>query len=372
MSDRSRANDVVAVESRISAIVDDTLTYRGIPIETLFAQSSFEETVFLLWFGQLPSQPDLTAFRRRIAEAPPAGLAVQELVRLSFPGGVTRALEAGVLGLGLHAPPGDDALALPLLLLTALPDIVAGFDRFRHELPLQPAAMGSSIAERFLAAWRGRSPLPEETRAFDRGLVLIADHELNAATFAARVAASTGADLVSAVLAAIATQSGPLHGGALEEVGALLRDTLTEDPIAEVDRRLGMGQKIPGFGHSVYRGGDPRAALFRQLAIETAEPDGNRRWLDAADRLAQVASQRIGVPPNLDLYAAAYWSALGIPVDLFPAIFAIGRVAGWIAHIREQVADNRLIRPRARYIGRTAEPYLPLEQRGEWFTRRET
>jgi len=365
MSERLRARDVIAVESRISSIVDDTLAYRGISIETLFAHSTFEEAAFLLWFGKLPSQSELAAFHRRIAETPPAGSIAHTLVHASAPGGVTRSLEAGVLGLGLRQPSGNDAIALPMQMLAGLPDVVAHFDRLRRGLPVAPFTAGDSIAARFLAAWRGRDPLPTETHSFDRGLILIADHELNASTFAARVAASTGADLVSVMLAAVATQSGPLHGGAMVDVGMLLRTAVDADPVTEIERRLAAGQKIPGFGHSVYRLGDPRAALFRQLAVETTERGADPRWLDAADRLAQVTTERIGVPPNLDLYAAAYWSALGIPADLFPAVFAMGRVAGWIAHFREQTADNRLIRPRARYVGRAGEPYVPIEQRGE-------
>jgi citrate synthase len=236
-------------------------------------------------------------------------------------------------------------------------------------VPASQFSTSRSIAERFLHAWLGREPRAEEVTAFDRGLILTADHELNAATFAARVAASTGADLVSAVLAAIATQSGPLHGGAMAKTGMLLELATAGDPTAEIDRRLAHGERIPGFGHSVYRGGDPRAALFRDLVQDTAVRNGDDRWLTAADRIVQIATDRIGLPPNLDLYAAAFWSALGIPPDLFPGIFSIGRVAGWVAHIREQYADNRLIRPRARYIGRSSESWAPIEQRSEWFTR---
>jgi citrate synthase len=370
MSDRTRSRNVVAVESRISAIVDDTLTYRGISIESLFEHSTFEETIFLLWFGQLPSQSDLSAFRRRLAKTPPASQTVQELVLLAAPEGVTRVLEAGILGLGLQRQPEIDAIALPMQLLAGLPVIVASFDRLRNGLVEAPAANGDSIAELFLGALRGRSPHPEDVRAFDRGLILIADHELNAATFAARVAASTGADLISVILSAIATQSGPLHGGAMVETGLLLQAAMSGDAAAEIDRRLAAGKRIPGFGHSVYRRGDPRSVLFRQLAQETAEREGDHRWLETADRVALAMTERIDLPPNLDLYAAAYWGALGILPDLFPAIFAIGRVAGWIAHVREQTADNRLIRPRAHYVGRFGEPYVPIEDRGEWFAHR--
>jgi citrate synthase len=340
------------------------LTYRGIAIEALFEQSTFEETVFLLWFGQLPSQTDLAAFRARIEELSAVSVGAQVAS-----GNVTRMLEAGVLELGAQPIEHADAVAVPLHLLVGLSELIARSARSDTPLADGATARGSSIAERFLTAWRGEAPHPDDARAFDRGLILIADHELNAATFAARVAASTGADFVSVILAAVATQSGPLHGGALTGAGLLLQAVLARDAETEIDRRLAAGQKIPGFGHSVYRNGDPRAALFRQLLAETSDRTGDRRWLTAADQLAQVTPARIGVPPNLDLYAAAYWSAIGLPPELFPAVFAMGRLAGWIAHVREQVADNRLIRPRARYVGRTGELYVPIEERGEWFTR---
>ena len=266
-------------------------------------------------------------------------------------------------------PPGGDTLEMPLRLLTGLPDIVNHLGVIAHGKSAFPSTSDRSIGARFLHAWLGREPRPDEATAFGRGLILTADHELNAATFAARVAASTGADLVSAVLAAIATQSGPLHGGAMAKTGMLLALATEGDPTAEIDCRLARGERLPGFGHSVYRRGDPRAALFRDLLRETADRAGDGQWLTAADRIAEIGTDRIGLPPNLDLYAAAFWSALGIPPDLFPAIFSIGRIAGWIAHIREQYADNRLIRPRARYIGRASQAWVPIEQRGEWFTR---
>jgi citrate synthase len=371
MSQRARAGEVVAVESRISSLVDDTLTYRGFPIETLFQHATFEEVVFLLWFAQLPSASDLTAFQNRIGATPPLDEATVHMVSQATPAGLTRTLEAGIVGIGLSDPAVGDPLGLPLRLLSGVPELVTGFEHIRRGVPISRSEPSRSIADRFLRAWLAREPGSEVARDFDRGLILTADHELNAATFAARVAASTGADLVSAVLAAIATQSGPLHGGALANAGTLLALAADGDPTAEIERRLARRERIPGFGHSVYRSGDPRAALFRELLRETADRTGDARWLVAADRLAEITVERIGLPPNLDLYAAAFWSALRIPPDLFPAIFSIGRVAGWIAHIREQSADNRLIRPRARYIGRLSETWTPIEQRDAWFARSE-
>lgn len=367
MSANASPQAVVAVESQISAIVDEQLTYRGIPIEALFEQSSYEEVVFLLWFGRLPSASDLQGFRSRIASVAPISETTLDFVRRAAPGGPTRALEAGVVALGLDEPAPSANLGLPLRLLTGLPEIIAGFDRIRRGLDPIPAPMSDSIARRFLVAWHGAEPAPDIASALDRSLLLVADHELNAATFAARVAASTGADLVSVVLVALATQSGPLHGGSTERIGTLLAEVVDKGAERATAPLFANHERIPGFGHSVYRTGDPRALLFRQLLDELASGMDDRRFLDAAAELVALAEPRITQAPNLDLYAAACWSTLGIPADLFPSIFAMGRVAGWIAHIREQRADNRLIRPRARYIGRSKQAYVPIEQRTEWF-----
>jgi citrate synthase len=242
--------------------------------------------------------------------------------------------------------------------------VMAGFDRQRRGLAPEFPPMQGSIAGQFLHAFDGQEPGDVRARVLDRTFVLIADHELNAATFAARVAASTGADLFAAVLAAVATLSGPLHGGAAQATGELLANDTPEDAIAAVERRLAAGERIPGFGHPVYRRGDPRVPLFHQLAEELAAATGNAGPLMTADLLATMVAEQKGLPPNADLYAAACWLGLGIPADLFPAVFALGRMAGWIAHIREQAADNRLIRPRAHYAGPGAREYVPLAERG--------
>lgn len=363
MSSRGGLRDVVALESRLSAIVDDDLTYRGIPITELFARSHFEEVVFLLWFGRLPPAADLAAFRARLTAAATLDGVALDLLRIATPGGSTRALETGIAGLALDVPAPAEPLDQAVRLLTGLPAIVAAFDRLRRGLQPAPSQPHGSIAQRFLTAWHGRKPKPEEVKALDRSFVLVADHELNAATFAARVAASTGADLFSAVIAAIATQSGPLHGGAIQFAGELLNAATPEQAAIDVARRLDAGERIPGFGHPVYRRGDPRAPFFRDLTDELAARSGDHRYLTAADRVAVIVADRTGLPPNMDLYAAACWLSLGFPADLFPAIFALGRVAGWIAHIREQSADNRLIRPRAHYAGPTNQRYVPIAER---------
>jgi citrate synthase len=366
MSGRGGLRDVVAVESHVSAITGDGLTYRGIPIADLFARSHFEEVVFLLWFGRLPVAADLAAFRVRLTTAATLSDVSFDLLRIATPGGPALALETGIAGLALGEPSPADPLDRAVRLLAGLPAIVAAFDRLRRGLPPAPPADAQphgSIAERFLATWHGREPAPIEVKTLDRSFVLVADHELNAATFAARVAASAGADLFSAVLAAVATQSGPLHGGATQFAGEILNASSPEGAAGDVVRRLDAGERIPGFGHPIYRRGDPRVPFFRLLVEEFAAQSGERRYLDAADRIAAIVADRKRLAPNMDLYAAACWGALGIPPDLFPAIFALGRMAGWVAHIREQVADNRLIRPRAHYAGPTNQRYVPIEER---------
>lgn len=354
MSDRRGLRDVVAVESRISAIIDEELTYRGYQLEDLVAFATFEEVTHLLWFGELPTRDALAAFRARLAASPPP-----PPISAHTP---NRALAAGVLALA-EAMTDTDSLDPGIRLLTGLPLVLAGFDHQRRGLtPTFPPAQGS-IASLFLHALRGEAPSPAEARILDRSFILIADHELNAATFAARVTASTGADLFAAISTAVATLSGPLHGGAIQATGELLVLGTPEQVVITGQGRLDAGERIPGFGHAVYRRGDPRVPLFRQLAQEISAATGDARHLEAADRLATVVVDRIGIAPNVDLYAAACWLALGIAPDLFPSVFALGRVAGWVAHIQEQTADNRLIRPRAHYSGPTTRPYVPIADR---------
>jgi citrate synthase len=276
-----------------------------------------------------------------------------------------RMLEAGVMGLALAAPRPDDPHEQGVRLVAGLPLVAAAYDRLRQGLvPVDPRRGSGSIAASFLAAWRGTEPEEWETSVLDRSLVLVADHELNASTFAARVAASTGADLAAAVLAGVVTYCGPLHGGALRFTGELLAAATPDAAAADVVRRLDAGERIPGFGHPVYRRGDPRVPPFRALAEEVAAKSGERRHLEAADRIEEIVTARTGRAPNMDLPAAACWRSLGIPAELLPAIFAIGRMAGWVAHVLEQAADNRLIRPRARYAGLTGRAYEPIEERG--------
>jgi citrate synthase len=240
---------------------------------------------------------------------------------------------------------------------------VATFDRLRRGLPPANPRSATSIAELLLTAWNDGPPAAADLALLDRTLLLVADHELNAATFAARVAASTRADLGSAVLAAAATYGGPLHGGAARFAGELLTAVAPEQATADVERRFDSGERIPGFGHSVYRRGDPRVPFFRQLAEERARATGDRHHLAIADHIAAIVAKRTGLLPNMDLYAAVCWLSLGVPADLLPAIFAVGRMAGWIAHVLEQSADNRLIRPRARYVGPVDQHYVPIEER---------
>ncbi len=354
MSDRRGLRDVVAVESRLSAIIDDDLTYRGYRIDDLYVHSSFEEVTYLLWFGDLPTGDQFVAFRARLATGTPP-----PVIAAPTP---AHALAAGVLALADAAPADPEAQGIRLL--TGFPLVMAGFDRERRGLgPIVPPMQGS-IAGQFLHALDGQEPTAMRVRVLDRSFILIADHELNAATFAARIAASTGADLFSAVLAAVATLSGPLHGGAARASGELLAHDTPEQAIAAAQHRLAAGERIPGFGHPVYRRGDPRVPLFRQLAGELSDATGDDQYLVTADRLATMMAEQKGLPPNADLYAAACWLGLGIPADLFPAVFALGRMAGWIAHIREQAADNRLIRPRAHYAGPGARPYVVGDGRG--------
>ena len=363
--------DVVAANSAISDINGSKgkLAYRGVDIDELAQRSSFEETTYLLWYGALPTGPALRAFTDELAVSRPLPEALLRLMG-EFPAGarpidalrtVLSAIAFYDSRAGDNAGPANLEKALRVTAQTAT--IVAAWHAIREgRSPLPPEPRGSH-AESFLRMLFGSDPDPLSVRAMDLALILHADHELNASTFAARVAAATLADVYAAIVAAVAALSGPLHGGANEQVMKMLQAVgRPERADAYVSQALAAHQKVPGFGHRVYRTEDPRATHLREMSRRLAEHTGNRLWYDISRRVeAAMLEQRLY--PNVDLYSASCYAVIGIPTDLFTTVFAVSRVAGWAAHTLEQYGDNRLIRPRAEYIGPTSMPYLPLEQR---------
>ncbi|MCW5851174.1 MAG: citrate/2-methylcitrate synthase [Anaerolineae bacterium] len=373
---------VVATESAISAITDGRLVYRGIPVETAVNEGSFAEVAWLLWHGRLPTQAQLGHLEDHLASAGELPRDVVTRLRgLPPTTPMLVALREGVGALALtpqslnlqssnlqssslqsSSLQSSNPHSSAVRLVGALPAIAAQFYHVAEGRPLFAPRVSGSLAARFLHAVRGEVPPPQEARALDQALILYADHELNASTFAARVVASTLADMYSAVIAALCTLKGPLHGGATAEVWRFLASIESPaDAASRVDAALEAGQRIPGFGHRVYRGPDPRALVFRQLA---ARVGGQQRWLPTADAVAEAVYARKGLYPNTDLYSVVFLQALEFDIELATAVFALGRMAGWTAHILEQYANNRLIRPRAQYTGPEAAEWTPIGQRG--------
>jgi citrate synthase len=365
--------DVIAARSAICAIDGGAgrLFYRGYEIGDLAGAVPFEDVTALLWSGELPSSKESADFRARLREARGLPAPVTDLLR-TLPRDC-HPLDALRTGVSLAAALDPDArasdpaanLRKSLRVMNRVPEIVAAWQRIRTGREPVAGDAGASHAAYLLSLLEGRAPSPEVARVLDIVLTLHADHEFNASTFAARVAVATLADLHAAVVAAIATLKGPRHGGANEDVLVMLREI--DDPAraeAFVDERLGgraglskaergdPRARVPGFGHRVYRVDDARARVLRGMAKSMAEATGKGRLFEVAERVYDTMRARTRLPVNVDFFSAVVYDALDIPPDFCTSIFAAGRVAGWSAHIMEQYADNRLIRPRADYIGR--------------------
>ncbi len=371
---REGLEDIVAAESSICYIdgVRGVLSYRGYDIHDLADNASFEETCFLLWEGRLPAAPELAAFRASLG----AERAVPEEILSLLRGFVERrmipmdALRTAVSALSETDPDvasnEPDANRRKAVRLTGrIATIVAAIRRFREGKEPVPPDPARGHAEDFLRMLNGAPPSPAMVRAFDMALVLHADHELNASTFAARVTAATLSDMHSAVVSAIGTLKGPLHGGANEEVIRLLIEIGDLSRVDEVIRgRLAAKKKIMGFGHRVYTTEDPRATHLRRMSRDLAESTGDDRWYALSARIEELVREEKGLNCNVDFYSASTYYMLGIPPDLYTPIFALSRCSGWTAHVMEQHRNNRLIRPRAEYLGPTyRQSWVPLARR---------
>jgi citrate synthase len=364
--------DVIAANSAISDIIgpQGKLTYRGIDIHDLARHSSFEETTYLLWFGALPTREALSDFSAQLASHRALPQPVLTLMK-DFPRNATPmdALRTALSALAFYDPQAHDAshdanVAKAMRVTAQTATIVAAFEQIRRgREPVEPDADGSH-AENFLRMLFGAEPDPLYVRAMDLALILHADHELNASTFAARVTAATLADMYSAIVSAIGALAGPLHGGANEQVMKMLQKIGEPGRVeAYVTERLAAHQKISGFGHRVYRTEDPRATHLREMSRQLGEHVGNLRWYEISRRVEEVVMEQKHLYANVDFYSASCYFTMGIPIDMFTPVFAVSRVSGWTAHVLEQYADNRLIRPRAEYIGDKDVPYLPIDRR---------
>jgi citrate synthase len=361
---------VVACSTAISTIAGTTLLYRGYTIEDLAAHATFEEVAHLLWFGRLPTADELARFQRQLDDAMPLpsesfgwfhGLPT-DVHPMDF-------LHAVVAGLSLHDPDANvltyEANLRKAVRLTArLATIIAAYDRVRSgQWPLQPMA-GRSIAWNFLYMLRGKEPSARRVRQFDTCLVLHADHELNASAFSARVTSSTLSGMYSSVMAAIGTLKGELHGGANEQVMRMLLEIGSPKRLeAYLDEALSSKRKVMGFGHRVYKEGDPRAAILKRMSAELTAETGRPELYEMSAAIEEYMHDRKGLIPNVDFYSATVYYSMGIPIDLFTPVFAASRVAGWCAHILEQYSNNRIYRPRGNYVGPRDLHYVPIDER---------
>jgi len=364
--------DVVVATSEICFIDgrEGRLLYRGYDVDELVQYSTFEEVVYLLWYGTLPSRKELEAHTKALAAArrlPPRLVAMlRALPRKATP---MEVLRTGVSALSAFDPDGDDnsreaTLRKATRLTARIPTLIAAWERIRRGRALVAPDPRLSHAANFLYMLHGRRPTELAARTFDVALILHADHEFNASTFAARVTAATLSDLYSAVTAGIGALKGPLHGGANEQVMRMVEQIGTpERAEAWIRKALADKARISGFGHRVYKVEDPRAKHLRRLATELGEQVGDLTAVRILDTVARIVTEEKKIYPNVDLYSGAAYKALGIPTDQFTPIFAMSRVAGWSAHVLEQHAHNRLIRPRAEYTGPARQPYVPLDRR---------
>jgi citrate synthase len=366
--------DVVANESSICFIdgARGILSYRGIDIHELAEHSTFEETTYLLWNGKLPNAVELRKFTRELAAARTLpSQAIDFLRTLPKTASPMEVLRTTVSLLSTYESDANSTtheanLRKSFHLTSQIATIVACFDRIRKGRNVVESDPSLSHAGNFLWLLTGENPSETATRALDVALILHADHELNASTFAARVIAATLSDMHSAITGAIGALKGPLHGGANEAVMHILYaiDKANEDPVAHVRGMLGRKEKISGFGHRVYTTEDPRATHLRRMSEELGR-DANPKWYEMSRKIELFIKDQKKLNANVDFYSASTYTTLGIDIDLFTPIFAISRIAGWCAHVIEQHDDNRLIRPRADYTGpKYPAPYTPIEKRG--------
>ena len=364
--------DVVIDTSAICAIDGQAgkLVYRGYDIHDLAEHSTFEEVVYLLWYGRLPTADEFEEFEGQLAanRSLPPGI-LDLLKHLPPPQHPMEILRTAVSALSLYDPEANDmseeANRRKALRLTAqMGTLVAAFGRMRQGRdPVSPVPKLGHAAN-FLYMLNGQVPDDESAHWFDVALILHADHSFNASTFAARVTASTLSDLHSAITSGIGTLKGPLHGGANEQVMKMLLEIKTADRADDyVHNLLAQKKKVMGFGHRVYHTEDPRATVLRKMSEELGRRAGQPVWFEISKRIEDLMIREKNINANVDFYSASAYYVLGIPVDLYPLVFALSRISGWAAHVLEQYANNKLIRPLAEYTGPQTLKYVPMDPR---------
>jgi citrate synthase len=362
---------VVACTTAISSIVDATLNYRGYTIEDLAAHSNFEETVFLLWEDRLPKAEELRKFAAEInANMALSKEQIDHLKALPTKDVHPMAwLRTAVSAMALWDPEAQstDPAAqkrVALRLTAKMGTLVALFERTRTGKSYVEPKAGKSVAWNFLYMLKGSEPDPEIAKDFDTCLILHADHELNCSAFAARVTSSSLSDIYSAVTSAVSALKGPLHGGANEQVMLMLKEIGSMDRARVwIKEALSGKQKVMGFGHRVYKNGDPRAKVLSQLSEKLTKKSGEPQWYQMSKEIDDVMQSEKHLLPNVDFYSATVYYSMGIPIDIYTPIFAVSRVSGWLAHIFEQYSKNRIYRPRGQWIGKEGLKWTPADKR---------
>ncbi len=372
MADKGGLEGVVVARSRLCSIdgQNGVLIYGGYDVGDLAEHSTYEEVCFLILRGHLPTVAELKAFTSALADArelsPETASVVDMLADHAEP---MEMLRTAVSSDSFDDPDKnsnavDANFAKATRLIAKMPTMVARYDRRRRGLDPVAPDPGLSHAANFLHMLAGEQPSPAAAKTFDVALILHADHEMNASTFTARVIASTLSDMHSAITGAIGALKGPLHGGANEQVMKLLQAIGGDDRVdEEIRARLERRERIMGFGHRVYKTFDPRAVILKRFSKGLSEESDEPQWFNMSDHIEHVVLEQKGLYPNVDFYSASTYHYLGIETGLFTPIFAMSRVVGWAAHVMEQHADNRLIRPSSEYVGPAVRPYQPIEER---------
>lgn len=364
--------DIVAAQTKLCDIDGQKgeLIYVGYDIRDLAENTTFEEVIHLLLHLRLPTKSELDELRMTLEENCEIPHEIMETLKKLAPRLSGMGMLRTFVSMHAHFDPeaGDRSMSAnenkALRIIAKIPTLIAAFDRFRKGNQYVPPKAGQSVAQRFLYQLTGKDPIPEASKAMDVALVLHAEHGFNASTFTARVVAATLSDIYSAVTAAIAALKGPLHGGANEEVIKTLRAIGHLSHVREyIENELANKRVIFGFGHRVYKTIDPRAKHLMKMSEAFSRKSGQMKWFDMSTEIQKIMKELKGLDPNVDFYSATLYQTMGIPVDLFTAIFAMSRSAGWTAHILEQYRNNRLIRPQSEYIGPRNLKVTPIEER---------
>lgn len=363
---------VVAAQSSIGDVDGEQgiLIYQGYDIHDLAENSTFEEVVYLLWNGRLPKKDELENLKQQFQANSEIPSEVLEMMK-TFPKDANPmdVLRTSVSALGFYDKEGhgtdrENAVKTAVKLTAQIGTLVAAWERIRTGKDVIAPDKSLSIAENFLYMFQGEKPEADEARIFDIALILHADHELNASTFTTRVIAGTLADIYGAVTGGIAALAGPLHGGANTNVMKMLKEIGSEDAIdGWLDKALEEKRKIMGIGHAVYKTEDPRATWLRKFSKQLGEKKGEMKWFNMSQKIEKAMLEKKGMYPNVDFYSASAYYLMDIPLNQYTPIFAVSRVSGWTGHILEQYGNNKLIRPRAEYIGQRDLKYTPIDGR---------